>query len=134
MLITYSKRKEDSEYLKIKRKNPRKEEIIIIKNVSLNYSKKRVSVPTQQHFNGAYMVETVHYFTTKNRQRKKSMTCTNKEEVKGSFNWTKPGNNTMHTFFYSNISEFGGNLEGMLDEGKYRTIVQSIHNLCWKAQ
>ena len=35
--------------------------------------------------------------------------------------WIKnPGNNTMHTFLNSNISEFAGNLEGMLDEGKYR--------------
>ena len=63
------------------------------------------------------MGETVHDITTKTRQRKKSMTWTNKEEVEGSFNLTKPGNNTMHTFFYNNISEFSGNLEGMLDEG-----------------
>ena len=62
------------------------------------------------------------------------MTCTNREEVEGSFNLTKPGNNTMHTFFYSNISEFGGNLEGMLDEGRYRTTVQNMHKLGWKAQ
>ena len=69
------------------------------------------------------MEETVHDITTKIRQRKKSMTCTNKEEVEGSFNLTKPGNNIMRTLFYSNISEFGGNLEGILDEGKYRTTV-----------
>ena len=63
------------------------------------------------------MEETVHDLTTKIRQSKKSMTCTNKEEVEGSPNLTKPGNNTMHTLFYSSIYEFGGNLEGMLDEG-----------------
>ena len=40
----------------------------------------------------------------------------------------------MHTFFYSNISEFAGNLEGMLDEGQYRTTVQSMHKLGWKAE
>ena len=62
------------------------------------------------------------------------MTCTNKEEVEGSFNLTKPGNNTIHAFFYSNISEFGGNLEGMLDEGRCRTTVQNMHKLGWKAQ
>ena len=67
-----------------------------------------VSVPTQQYFNGAYMEETVHDITTKMRQSKKSMTWTSKEEVEGHFNLTKPANNTMHTFFYSNISEFGG--------------------------
>ena len=80
------------------------------------------------------MEETVHDITTKIRQSKKSMTCTNKEEVKGYFNLTKPGNNTMHTFFYSNISEFGGNLEGILDEGKYRTTVQKMRKLGWRAQ
>ena len=48
------------------------------------------------------------------------MTWTNKEEVEGSFNLTKPGNNTMHTFFNNNVSEFGGNLEGMMDEENYR--------------
>ena len=36
---------------------------------------KRVSVPTQQYFNGAYVEETFHDITTKLRQRKKSMTC-----------------------------------------------------------
>ena len=71
LLITYSKKKEDSEYLKIKWIDTRKEERILIKNVSLNYSKKRVSVPTQQYFNGAYMEETLHGITTKMRQRKK---------------------------------------------------------------
>ena len=47
---------------------------------------------------------------------------------------TKPVNNTMHTFFYSSISEFGVNLEGMLDEGKYRTTVKTFQKLGWKAQ
>ena len=64
------------------------------------------------------MEETVHDITTKIIQRKKSMTWKNKEEVKGSFNLTKPGNNNIHTFSYSNISEFAGNLEGILDEGR----------------
>ena len=90
-------------------------------------------MPTQQYFNGAYMEETVHDLTTKIRQ-KKSMTCTNKEEVEGSFNLTKPGNNNIHIFFYSNISEFGGNLEGMLDEGRCRNTVQNMHKIGWKAQ
>ena len=80
------------------------------------------------------MEETVHDITTKMRQRKKSMTWTNKEEVEGSFNLTKPGNNNMHTLFYSIISEFGGNLEGMPDEGNYRTTVQTTNKLGWKAQ
>ena len=89
---------------------------------------------THQYFNGAYIEETVHDITTKIRQRKKSMTCTDKEEVEGSFNLKKPGNDTIHTFFYSNISEFSGNVEGMIDEGRYRTTVQNMHKLSWKAQ
>ena len=40
----------------------------------------------------------------------------------------------MRTLFYSNISEFDGNLEGMLDEGKYRRIVKTMHKIGWKAQ
>ena len=39
----------------------------------------------------------------------------------------------MHTFFYSNISEFAGNLEGMLDEGTYKTTIQNMQKLGWKA-
>ena len=80
------------------------------------------------------MEETVHDITTKMRQRKKSMTCTNKEMFEGTFNLTKPGNNNMRTFFYSNIYEFGENLERMMDEGNYRTTVQTMHKLSWKAQ
>ena len=55
LLIPYSKKKEDREYLKIKWIDTQKEERILIKNVSLNYSKKRVALPTQQYFNGEYM-------------------------------------------------------------------------------
>ena len=62
------------------------------------------------------------------------MTCTDKEEVEGSFNLKNYGTNTTHTFFYSNISEFDGNLEGMLYERTYRTTIQNMHNLGWKAQ
>ena len=40
----------------------------------------------------------------------------------------------MHTFFNNNISEFGGNLEGMLDEGNYRSTVQNMHKIDCKAQ
>ena len=45
-----------------------------------------VSVPTQQYYNGAHMEETVRDIATKIRQRKKSMTSTDKEEVEGSLN------------------------------------------------
>ena len=47
---------------------------------------------------------------------------------------TKPGNNTMHTFFNNNISEFGGDLEVMLDERNYRPTVHNMHKIGWKAQ
>ena len=91
-------------------------------------------MPTQRYFNGSYKEETVQVITNKIRQRKKLLTCINKEKVEGNFNLTKPGNNTMHTFFYSNIYEFGGSLEGMLDEEtteqqyKKCTILVKRHN------
>ena len=62
------------------------------------------------------------------------MTWTNKEKVEGSFNLTKPGNNTMQTFVFNNTSEFGGHLVGMLDEGNYRSTVQNMHKNGLKAQ
>ena len=40
----------------------------------------------------------------------------------------------MHTFFSSNISEFAGNFEGIIDEGTYRTTIQNIQNLGCKEQ
>ena len=40
----------------------------------------------------------------------------------------------MHNLFYSNISEFSGNLEGMLDERRYRTTIKNMYKLGWKAQ
>ena len=35
--------------------------------------------------------------------------------------------------FFS-LSDFCGNLEGMLDEGTYKTAIQNMHKLSWKAQ
>ena len=40
----------------------------------------------------------------------------------------------MHTFFYSNIYEFAGNLEGMIDEVTYRKTIHNVHKLDLKAQ
>ena len=40
----------------------------------------------------------------------------------------------MHTLFYSNISEFAGNLEVMIDEGTYKTIIQNMHKNGQKPQ
>ena len=40
----------------------------------------------------------------------------------------------MNTLFYSNISEFGGNLKGMIDEVTYKTTIQNMHKLGWKEQ
>ena len=40
----------------------------------------------------------------------------------------------MRTFFHFNTSEFSGNLEGILDEGKYLTTVYNMYKLGWKAQ
>ena len=83
-IVNPIQKKKDGEYLKIKWINSRKEERIIIKNVSLNYSRKRVLVPTQQYLNGAYTEETVYNIITKISQKKKSMTCTNKEKLRAT--------------------------------------------------
>ena len=40
----------------------------------------------------------------------------------------------MHTFFYYNISEFDGNLEGIIETGTYRTTIHNMLKLGWKAQ
>ena len=40
----------------------------------------------------------------------------------------------MHNFFYSNVSNFAGNLEGMIEEGTCRTTIQNMHKLGWKGQ
>ena len=89
---------------------------------------------TQHYFNGSYIQETVHDVTTKIRQRKKYMTCTDKYYVDVSFNLKKSGSNNMYTFFYYDISEFAENLEGMIDEGTYTTTIQNMHKLGLKAQ
>ena len=72
--------------MKVKWADSRKEERVLIKNVSIEYSKKIVSVPTHQYYNVSYTEETVHDIATKIRQRKKSMTTNDKDEVEGSFN------------------------------------------------
>ena len=46
----------------------------------------------------------------------------------------KPRSNNMNTLFYSNMSEFAGKLEGILYEGIYKTTIQNIHKVDWKAQ
>ena len=44
------------------------------------------------------------------------MKYTDKEDVEGSFNLKTSRSNNMYTLFYSNISEFSGNLGGIIDE------------------
>ena len=40
----------------------------------------------------------------------------------------------MHTFFYSDISEFSGNLEGIIDKRTYRTTIHNMQKLGCKAK
>ena len=40
----------------------------------------------------------------------------------------------MHTLFYFNKSELAGNLEGMIDEGTYKTTIHNMHKLGQKAK
>ena len=80
------------------------------------------------------MEETVHDLATNIRQRKKSMTSTDKEKFEGSFNLKKSRRNNMHTFFYNNISEFAGNFQGMINEGTFKTTIHNMNKLGWKSQ
>ena len=69
--ITFSDKKEYSEHLKTKWRDKQKKYKVLINNVSLDYSKKIVSVPTRKYMNASYMEETVHDLTAKTIQRKK---------------------------------------------------------------
>ena len=40
----------------------------------------------------------------------------------------------MHILFYSDISDFSGNLQGMIDEGIYKTSIQNMHKLGQKGK
>ena len=62
------------------------------------------------------------------------MASTDKEEVKCSFNLKTSRNSTMHTSLYYNISELYGNLEGIINDRTYKTILQNMHKLFWKTQ
>ena len=62
------------------------------------------------------------------------MTYTDKDYVKVPFNQKQSRSNNIHTFFHSNMSEFAGNLGGIIDEGTYKTTIQNMHKLGWKAQ
>ena len=131
MLIPYSKKK-DSEHLKIEWTYSQTEDKILIKIVSLKYSEKKFRCL----HNTTLIVHTWRKQSMisqlKSDKGKKAMTCNDKEEVEGSFNGKKIGTNPMHTFFYSIVSDFADNLEGMLDEGIQKTIIQNMHKLVWK--
>ena len=123
--IPYSIKDEESKILI-------KEKKVLMRNVSIGYCKKRVSVLTQQYHNGDYVEEIVNNLTTKIRQRKKSMTTTDKEDGEGSFYLKTSIHNIMYNFFYSNVSDFTGYWEGMLDKGICKTSMQNTHKLGWK--
>ena len=61
------------------------------------------------------------------------MTTTYKNEVEEFFNSKISVHNIMYNFFNSNISEFAVNLQGTLHEVKYKTFIQNMHKLGWKA-
>ena len=61
------------------------------------------------------------------------MTTTNEYEVEGSFNLRKPRHNIMYTLFYSNISEFAVNPEGIIYEETCKTSIGNMHKLVWEA-
>ena len=57
------------------------------------------------------------------------MKTTGKDEVEGYFNFKKIIDNVIYTFFYSNIYEFTGNLEGIIYEGVHRRTVKNMHKI-----
>ena len=61
------------------------------------------------------------------------MTTTSKNEVEGSFNWKTSRDNVIYTLFYTNIYEFSGNCEVILDEGMYKIYTYTMHVIGWKA-
>ena len=59
--------------------------------------------------------------STKNRHRK-TMTTTSKDKVEGYFILETVRDNVMYNLFYTNIYEFSGNCEEILDEGVYKNV------------
>ena len=57
------------------------------------------------------------------------MTTTSKDEFEGYFNFKTSRYNFMYTFLYTNISEFCGNWEGMMDEGMYKKTLKNAQDL-----
>ena len=39
----------------------------------------------------------------------------------------------MYNIFYSNLSEFAENLDGMIDEGMHKTSIQNMHKIGWNS-
>ena len=56
------------------------------------------------------------------------MTTYDKDAVEVSLNLKTSRYDIMPTLFYSNISEFDGNLQVVLDEGRYKTSIQFTDN------
>ena len=48
------------------------------------------------------------------------MKTTSKDEVEGYFNLKTSADTFIYTLFYTNICEFSGDSEGILDEGMYQ--------------
>ena len=87
-------------------------------------------MPTHQYYNEVYMEETVHHLTTKTIQIKKLTTNTSKYEVESYFNLKTSRDNFTYNFFYTNIYEFSGNLERMIDEGMYKRTIKMYQISC----
>ena len=60
--------------------------------------------------------------------KEKKITTTDIEDVDRFFNLNISRHNIMYTFFYSNISDFAGDLEGILHEGTYKQPYKQFTN------
>ena len=60
------------------------------------------------------------------------MITIDRKDDEGSFNLKTSRQNIIYNLFYSNISEFSGYLEGIINEVTYKTILQNLQKRGWK--
>ena len=73
----------DAIRLKIKLIHTKKEERLVINNLSVDYKNKRVTISTQKYSHVANMEEYVHNLTLKTRQQNKFITPSNVDDTEG---------------------------------------------------
>ena len=93
-----------------------------MKNVSLNYPK------NIHHTYLEILYWSLHRRNStrshhKNKTREKKITTNSKNELEESYNLKTFRDDVVFTLFSTNISDFSGNSEGILDEGMYKRTI-----------